>query len=522
LPRKKLIAVYSNTAAFFSIGYFFATYITEYLYARYLMVFAALVLFSLAFASKRGINDRLLTHLFLIFCHFVCFSLCVFSGGGNSSVLGWFALMPALSLLLASNKTAYLNLSISIVLSFILFLSDTSQFIPYFQYKSPNPSFFNLQLALGLTGIIFIVVRIFSKRNIQLQSTLTNNINILSATEEELKQNIDTLAATQESLSNTLLEQNEINNQLVKNRNLLAERKEKQTSYNNKLGSLTKGNLLYKGDLNTVLYKLMEESAQSLQTDRASIWYFSPDKNAIVCKVQYDTDSKKTGTGIELKKSDFPIYLKTILDGNIIIAPDARTNPYTIEFNNNYFIPNNIYSLLDIPIFVDGNNIGVICFEHKKHTRGWEEEDISFAHSIVDLTAIAIYSSQKRNSLVEIGKQYLENETQREKLELLSQQLKMANANLEEKVKERTKELEEKNTYLAEYTFINVHLLRGPLCRIIGLTNLLNLDEHREENKQLLKLLEESNNELETLIKKITEVLEAGEALDRNSLQQNS
>lgn len=490
------------------------------------MVFATVYLFALGFLSRKAEQETILSHLFLLFCHFIVLSLSVFSGGCNSPVLGWFAICPALALLLHGNKVAYFNLGLSIILAGSLYFIDTSGFVPSLQFKPQNPSFFNLQLVLGFVGLFFIVVRLFSERNEQLQATLRDNIQALSATEEELKQNNEELLTTQNWLSDSnqrlqesMKEQAAINQQLLESKNLLENRKEKQAIYTNKLSSITKGNFLYSGDLNRALYKLMEESAGCLRASRASIWYYNIDKDSIECQVQYDVEFGDLGVGTELRKADFPVYMQAILNANVIIAYDARNFSLTSEFNESYFIPKNIYSILDIPLFVDGQNIGVICFEQKHEIRHWEEEEISFAQSIVDLAAIAVYSSQKKNSLVEIGKQYLQNVDQREKLELMGQQLKMANAHLEEKVKDRTRELEEKNTHLAEYTFINVHLLRGPLCRIIGLTNLMSLENTKEETLHLLDLLNESNTELEQLIKKITEVLEAGAALNRNDLQ---
>lgn len=526
MPRKQLLSVYCNTSGYFAVGYFFASFITGFVYARYLMVFAAIYLFTIGFLSKKVENSTILAHLFILFCHFVVFSLCVFSGGCNSPVLGWFALCPALALLLMGNKVAYCNLGLAILFAFSLYFIDTSAFIPFFQFKPVNPNFFNLQLALGLVGIVFIVVRIFSERNDMLQLSLRKNIDALSTTEEELKQNNEELLATQNWLSDaneklhaSVGEQSVVNKQLLENKNLIEYKRERQTVFINKLSSITKGNFLYSGDLNRALYKLMEETAKCLEISRASIWYFNIDKDTITCQVQYDIETGDQGVGMELKKADLPIYMQAIINDNVIIAYDARNYHLTSEFNDSYFIPNNIYSILDIPLFVDGQNIGVVCLEQKHQIRNWAEEEISFTQSIVDLAAIAIYSSQKKNSLIEIGKQYLQNVDQSAKLELMGQQLKMANAHLEEKVKDRTRELEEKNTHLAEYTFINVHLLRGPLCRIIGLTNLMSLDEHKEETIHLLDLLKESNTELEQLIKKITEVLEAGEALNRNDLQ---
>ena len=526
MPRKQLLRVYSNTSGYFAVGYFFVSFINGFVYARYLLAFAAIYLFAIAFLSKKIANETILIYLLLLFCHFVIFSLCVFSGGCNSVVLCWLVVPPALALLLMGNKVAYYNVGLAIALACSLYFVDTSGFIPSFQFKPENPSFFNLQSALGIVGIIFLLVRIFSERNDKLQLSLIENIQALSATEEELKLNNEELLTTQnwlsdanEKLHKSVNEQSIIHDQLLENKNLIEHKKERQAIYINKLSSITKGNFLYSGDLNRALYKLMEESAKCLKISRASIWYFNIDKDTITCQVQYDIESGDQGVGVEMKKADFPAYMQAIVNGDVIIAYDARNYPLTSEFNDVYFIPNNIYSILDIPLFVDGQNIGVVCLEQKHHTRNWEAEEISFAQSIVDLTAIAIYSSQKKNSLVEIGKQYLQNVDQREKLELMGQQLKMANAHLEEKVKDRTRELEEKNTHLAEYTFINVHLLRGPLCRIIGLTNLMSLENHKEETVHLLDLLKESNTELEQLIKKITEVLEAGAALNRNDLQ---
>jgi hypothetical protein len=526
LAQKKLLSVYCYTSGYFAVGYFFVTFITGFVYARYLMAFSAIFLFSIAYLSNKTTIVDILIQLFILYCQFIVFSLCVFSGGANSPVLAWFAFCPALALLLSANKSAYYNLVLSLVLVVFLYFIDTSTFIPFLQYKINDLAFLNSQLSFGLIGIIFVVVRIFSERNNQLQFSLKESVQALSATEEELKQNNEELVATQnwlsdanEKLQKSATKQLIINNELLENKNLIELKKERQANYINKLSSITKGNFLYSGDLKRALYKLMEESANCLEISRASIWYFNIDKDTITCQVQYDIESKNDIVGVEMKKSDFPIYMESIINANVIIAYDARNYILTSEFNETYFIPNNIYSILDIPLFVDGQNIGVVCFEQTNQIRNWEEEEISFTQSIVDLAAIAIYSSQKKNSLVEIGKQYLQNVDQREKLELLGQQLKMANAYLEEKVKERTRELEEKNIHLAEYTFINVHLLRGPLCRIIGLTNLMALENHDEQTIHILDLLKESNTELEQLIKKITEVLEAGAALNRNDLQ---
>ena len=49
-------------------------------------------------------------------------------------------------------------------------------------------------------------------------------------------------------------------------------------------------------------------------------------------------------------------------------------------------------------------------------------------------------------------------------------------------------EVENKNVSLAEYAFINAHMLRGPLCRIIGLINLMEKEPDQYPTDQLAHL----------------------------------
>lgn len=62
---------------------------------------------------------------------------------------------------------------------------------------------------------------------------------------------------------------------------------------------------------------------------------------------------------------------------------------------------------------------------------------------------------------------------QNQELALRQEETRAINDNLESMVDERTKESEKRNRELSEYAFINAHMLRGPLCRIIGLVNIM-------------------------------------------------
>ncbi len=106
---------------------------------------------------------------------------------------------------------------------------------------------------------------------------------------------------------------------------------------------------------------------------------------------------------------------------------------------------------------------------------------------------------------------------QNEELRYYQSKVSRVNEELETRVRRRTRELEDRNERLKEYAFINAHLLRAPLCRIKGLTYLVEKDRDGNEEK-LLELLKTSNEELEEIIRKITSILSEDKELNRDSL----
>ncbi|NJL12206.1 MAG: hypothetical protein HC913_03840 [Microscillaceae bacterium] len=62
---------------------------------------------------------------------------------------------------------------------------------------------------------------------------------------------------------------------------------------------------------------------------------------------------------------------------------------------------------------------------------------------------------------------------------------------------------------MAEFAFLNAHKLRGPLTRMVGLMNVLNLGNSlNQEQKHYLQLMRLSSEELDEIIKVINQKLE--------------
>ncbi|CAN5622578.1 hypothetical protein BH10BAC4_BH10BAC4_14360 [soil metagenome] len=127
--------------------------------------------------------------------------------------------------------------------------------------------------------------------------------------------------------------------------------------------------------------------------------------------------------------------------------------------------------------------------------------------SLLLIVILALYRNQLRNHRM--------LKAQNAEIEAQASEIKTINENLELIVKQRTQDLERKNQSLEEYAFITAHKLRAPLASILGLVDLFNRMNLKEEDKVVVKHLEESAQNLDTVIRSVMSAIEAGEA-DKN------
>jgi hypothetical protein len=95
---------------------------------------------------------------------------------------------------------------------------------------------------------------------------------------------------------------------------------------------------------------------------------------------------------------------------------------------------------------------------------------------------------------------------QNQELATRQEETRAINENLESLVEDRAREVENKNKALSEYAFINAHMLRGPLCRIIGLINLMEKEPDQYPIDQLTQL-KSIAQEIDQRVKEINSVV---------------
>jgi signal transduction histidine kinase len=144
---------------------------------------------------------------------------------------------------------------------------------------------------------------------------------------------------------------------------------------------------------------------------------------------------------------------------------------------------------------------------------------------ITSLYLIQLVINQKLQYHLDHLEQIVEDRTAEleatiEQLHDTNNELTTINEHLDSIVFERTKVLENKNAQLTEYAFINSHLLRAPVARVLGLANILKLESTKLDSKELIDRFIHACNELDSVVKIINEVLSENTDLTKDQLKE--
>ena len=150
------------------------------------------------------------------------------------------------------------------------------------------------------------------------------------------------------------------------------------------------------GDLTLYLHRLTAETAVAMQVERASVWLFSDDHENLQCVSLFENTKKQNSSGLVLHSSDYPVYFDAILNESTVNADDAENDFRTAEFKTGYLNPLNITSMLDCGIRLEGELLGVVCFEHSGETRTWLPDEESFATTVAAIVAQALVNSKRK------------------------------------------------------------------------------------------------------------------------------
>ncbi len=155
---------------------------------------------------------------------------------------------------------------------------------------------------------------------------------------------------------------------------------------------------LFRTDLEDVLPVITEVAARALAVDRVSVWFLDEERETLRCADLYVRPADRHESGRELTAHACPSYLEAVRRERQIAADDVHADPRTRELSEGYTRPLGIESLLDSPVRLDGEAVGVVCHETVGSARAWTETEKMFAASVADFVTLALEGQQRRQT----------------------------------------------------------------------------------------------------------------------------
>jgi len=159
------------------------------------------------------------------------------------------------------------------------------------------------------------------------------------------------------------------------------------------IAALQRSDAISSGDVEAAIAKVTEVASALLRIARASVWRFEQEPDRIVCLDLFQSGVGHS-RGAEIFASQAPRYFAAIREARSVVANDARTDSRTSEFAADYLVGAGIVSMLDVPVLVRGQLVGVLCFEHVGDARTFTFSEELVACTLADYVAMVLNSAE--------------------------------------------------------------------------------------------------------------------------------
>jgi len=167
--------------------------------------------------------------------------------------------------------------------------------------------------------------------------------------------------------------------------------------------NLAKSRKIRDGHLNEAIYEILESSSRAMQTTRVNAWLFDTEKTQSQCIGNFDARENKLVPQTALPRIAMPLYFSLFETEKIIITRNTLTETKTAELYEFYLKPHDIQSLMDVPVRIEGEMVGVICFENVGCPREWTLQEQKYGLVAAQMLSLTIESYNKQ-----LAKQALE------------------------------------------------------------------------------------------------------------------
>ena len=153
----------------------------------------------------------------------------------------------------------------------------------------------------------------------------------------------------------------------------------------------------------TALGLICETAADALRVERVNAWRYDAEHNRLECRHAFSRSTREhaVGDGERWLPLDGNCYSASLHEVRAIDAADVESDPSTADAVGAlrmYLRRHGIQALLDAPVRIEGELLGVICHEHVGSPRQWSCEETTFAGSMGDYVAMAYQIARRHEA----------------------------------------------------------------------------------------------------------------------------
>ena len=175
-------------------------------------------------------------------------------------------------------------------------------------------------------------------------------------------------------------------------------------NYLETIEELSKSVGLHAGEIEVLIREILVGSSKTLSCGRCNSWLFEEEQSKLVSLLAYTSSSHLFSNEASLSVVQLPNYFRFLKKNELIVSNNAREEPMNSELIDGYIAPNDIRSMIDVPLRAEGKMIGVICFEHVKKEHQWSEDEQMFTQAVAQLLSLALETKKKREYRLELEK----------------------------------------------------------------------------------------------------------------------
>jgi diguanylate cyclase (GGDEF)-like protein/PAS domain S-box-containing protein len=130
---------------------------------------------------------------------------------------------------------------------------------------------------------------------------------------------------------------------------------------------------------------IINTAITSLNVSRAGFWLYESERHdALISTLIIDKTQQSRDTTTRLKQKEFPLFFDYLATHTLVQSNQVRLSNELNELQATYITPNNIESILIVPVRVKAKKVGIFVCETTNFEKRWSKQDIFHATLLAD------------------------------------------------------------------------------------------------------------------------------------------